>query len=92
MVVINFPVATPLGVCIKGSRARLAKSIRNKKGQLEKPIDPLISMASPRVLPVYPSFYLRLRKHYNFIEFYPSKRHRKPMLLLIKRGSVDTGG
>jgi hypothetical protein len=47
-----------------------------------------VNVASPRVLPVYPSFYLKLRQHFDFVEFYPSKRHRKPILLLIKRGSI----
>jgi hypothetical protein len=52
---------------------------KNKKGRHE--VGLFYSMASPRVLPVYPSLYLLLKKHYDFFEFYPFKRYRKPLLL-----------
>ena len=47
-----------------------------------------VKVASPRVLPVYPSFYLRLIKQHKYVEFYPSKRHRKPMLVLVRGVSI----
>ena len=54
-----------------------------KKGLSNTPKSLISLMASPRVLPVYPSCYLRLREHHNYVEFSPSRRHRKPVLVLV---------
>jgi hypothetical protein len=42
------------------------------------------SLASPRVLPVYPSFLLPLRQHQNLVEFYPSRGHSEAVAFLSK--------
>jgi hypothetical protein len=44
--------------------------------------------ASPRVLPVYPSFYVKLRQHFNSVEFYPSRKHEKPMVVFARSVSI----
>jgi len=43
-----------------------------------------MTTAFPRVLPSYLSFCLRLRRHQNLVEYDPSKRYRKPLLVLVR--------
>jgi hypothetical protein len=59
-----------------------------KKGLSNSPKSLILLMASPRVLPVYPSFYLRLIEQHNYVEFYSSRRHRKPMLVVARGVSI----
>ena len=65
----------------KLTKAEKTYSFKTEMGY-ENNRNPLILfMVTPRVLPIYPCCFIRIISNQNHYEFYPSKRHTKPIIL-----------
>jgi len=51
---------------------------------------PSDSLASPKVPLIYPLCQLRIKRYGNYHEFYPTKRHKNPMIIPIMSMSHST--
>lgn len=48
----------------------------------------MILVASPKVIPLYPCCYLRIKRYCYYYEFYPTKRHKKPTVITKSSSST----
>jgi hypothetical protein len=78
--ILDQGVLEPVMSCLYGgmSWGRVEEGRTRMNSHFEK------TMASPKELVIYPQCYIRIKRHGNYCEFYPSKKHKTPIPTLYR--------